>query len=416
LASSARFNLVYRHVGREYLLSFVVAFFFFFFIFFINQILLIAQRILLKQVDYLSVLQLILLSVPQFLLYTFPFSCLTASSMSLGDLSGNNEILALRSSGISLKHVYRPIIVLSILFSVVTFFTADIALPYSTKKYRELYTQLMRDLPTLELKSNTTNTIGNTVMVNKNVEGNIVSDIILFDTTNSFSGQILSSPSAEVTLYDLQSFIYMLELTDPLIMKTQQDGQWALSKAESAQFFLNFSGQIANLASALPSQLSVKELREQIAVHKIALEEEQQRLNRRIEAKKAEISAASTESLVSSEEVLRLQGELKVLQERRIINFYYQYYRAELHKKFALSAACFMLVFLTFTLSFFRVKHGRLIGFGLSMLVSVLYWYLLFFSQLQIFKFAFNPAFWIWLPNSVMFASGLVLLLFARRL
>jgi len=43
---------VYRHVGREYLLSFVVAFMFFFFIFFINQILLIAQRILLKNVDF----------------------------------------------------------------------------------------------------------------------------------------------------------------------------------------------------------------------------------------------------------------------------------------------------------------------------------------------------------------------------
>ncbi|MEA4860835.1 MAG: LptF/LptG family permease, partial [Sphaerochaeta sp.] len=113
MASSARFRLVYSHVGREYLLSFVVAFFFFFFIFFINQILLIAQRILLKQVDYFSVLQLVLLSIPQFLLYTFPFSSLTASSMVIGDLSGNNEILAIRSSGISLKHVFFPIIIIS---------------------------------------------------------------------------------------------------------------------------------------------------------------------------------------------------------------------------------------------------------------------------------------------------------------
>ena len=416
MASSARFNLVYRHVGREYLLSFVVAFFFFFFIFFINQILLIAQRILLKQVDYFSVFKLILLSVPQFLLYTFPFSSLTASSMVIGDLSGNNEILAIRSSGISLTHVYRPIIVISILFSALTFFTADVALPWSTKKYRELYTQLMRDLPTLELKSNATNTIGNTVMVNKEVEGNVVSDIILFDTSVNRSGQILSSPAAEVTLYDLQSFIYLLELSDPLILRTEQSGQWALSKAENAQFFLNFSGQIASLASALPSQLSIKELRVQIEIHKKALEEEQLRIKQRIDARVNELATLQQSVRASQEEIHRLQEEIHRLEERKVINFYYQYYRAELHKKYALSAACFMLVFLTFTLSFFRVKHGRLIGFGLSMLIAVLYWYLLFFSQMQIFSFAFNPAYWIWLPNIFMFASGLLLLLHARRL
>ncbi|NBK25745.1 MAG: permease, partial [Spirochaetia bacterium] len=42
MAHNERHTLVYRHVGREYLLSFAVAFMFFFFIFFINQILLIA--------------------------------------------------------------------------------------------------------------------------------------------------------------------------------------------------------------------------------------------------------------------------------------------------------------------------------------------------------------------------------------
>ena len=72
LAPIGRHMLVYRHSAREYLLSFVVAFIFFFFIFFINQILLLAQKILIKQVDYRSVLSLVLLSVPQFLLYTFP--------------------------------------------------------------------------------------------------------------------------------------------------------------------------------------------------------------------------------------------------------------------------------------------------------------------------------------------------------
>lgn len=111
-----------------------------------------------------------------------------------------------------------------------------------------------------------------------------------------------------------------------------------------------------------------------------------------------------------------LEAKIAELQKNPPINFYYQYYRAELNKKYALSAACTMLIFLTFSLSFFRVKHGRLIGFGLSMLVAVVYWYMLFFAQMQIFSVPFNPAFLIWIPNVLLFSIGVFLLLLTRRL
>ncbi|MGE4583320.1 MAG: LptF/LptG family permease [Sphaerochaeta sp.] len=420
MASHARFHLVHRHIAREYLLSFVVAFFFFFFIFFINQILLIAQRILLKQVDYLSVLQLVLLSIPQFLLYTFPFSSLTASSMVLGDLSGNNELLALRSSGISLKHVFLPIILLSLVFSLMTFVTADKALPWSTKKYRELYTHLMRDLPTLELQSNSTNIIGDKVLVNKQVSGTNVQDVLLFDTASNRQGQIMSAPSAEVSLYDLSAFIYRLDLEQPLILSSEKDGQWALSKAQKATFFLNFSGQVAALASALPSQLSIKELQAQITIQKQALDQEMERYTEKRQALMQSIADAQLQAgagkKVETAQIAQMQEALSLLDAQKPINFYYQYYRAELQKKIALSMACFMLVFLTFSLSFFRIKHGRLVGFALSMLTSVVYWYLLFFAQMQIFTYPLNPAWFIWSPNLVLFASGLLLLVHTRRL
>ena len=403
---------MYRHVGREYLLAFIVAFTFFFFIFFINQILLIAQRILLKNVDFLAVFRLILLSVPQFLLYTFPFSSLTASSMVIGDLSSSNEILAMRASGISMRRIFIPIIAISILFSCATFLTADKALPWSTRQYKTLYTELMRDLPTLELTSNSTNTIGERVMVNKEVSGSTVHDIILFDLANKGNSQVLSSPKGEVTLIDLQSFIYRLDLESPLIFTSEEQdiSSWTLSEAEQAQFYLNFSGQVASLASALPSQLSIAELSERIATYRIALEEDRKVHARKIIALEEERERTQVDQRGS------LEAKIAELQKNPPINFYYQYYRAELNKKYALSAACTMLIFLTFSLSFFRVKHGRLIGFGLSMLVAVVYWYMLFFAQMQIFSVPFNPAFLIWIPNVLLFSIGVFLLLLTRRL
>ena len=422
MAHNDRYTLVYRHIRREYLLSFVVAFFFFFFIFFINQILLIAQKILLKNVDFFAVFQLILLSIPQFLLYTFPFSSLTASSMVIGDLSGSNEILAIRASGISLKRVFYPIIALSILFSAMTFFTADVALPWSTRQYKALYASLMKDLPTLELTSNSTNTIGDKVMVNKKVLGSTVEDIILFDLSNSKESQILSSPKGEVTLVDLQNFIYLLDLTSPLIMNSNQNdiNSWSLSRADTAKFYLNFSGQVASLATALPSQLSIEELKSSIAKHKITLQRDYTTNEEKLsEAKeKAALLAYGLDAGIDFDEdaFIAAQEEITELEDKVLINFYYQYYRAELHKKYALSAACFMLVFLTFSLSFYKVKHGRLIGFGLSMLIAVLYWYMLFFAQMKIFSTVINPGFLIWTPNFILFGAGILLLLRSRHL
>lgn len=422
MAHNDRYTLVYRHIRREYLLSFVVAFFFFFFIFFINQILLIAQKILLKNVDFFAVFQLILLSIPQFLLYTFPFSSLTASSMVIGDLSGSNEILAIRASGISLKRVFYPIIALSILFSAMTFFTADVALPWSTRQYKALYASLMKDLPTLELTSNSTNTIGDKVMVNKKVLGSTVENIILFDLSNSKESQILSSPKGEVTLVDLQNFIYLLDLTSPLIMNSNQNdiNSWSLSRADTAKFYLNFSGQVASLATALPSQLSIEELKSSIAKHKITLQRDYTTNEEKLsEAKeKAALLAYGLDAGIDFDEdaFIAAQEEITELEDKVLINFYYQYYRAELHKKYALSAACFMLVFLTFSLSFYKVKHGRLIGFGLSMLIAVLYWYMLFFAQMKIFSTVINPGFLIWTPNFILFGAGILLLLRSRHL
>ena len=416
VAHNERHTLVYRHVGREYLLSFSVAFMFFFFIFFINQILLIAQRILLKNVDFFAVFQLILLSIPQFLLYTFPFSSLTASSMVIGDLSSSNEILAMRSSGISMKRIFIPIIVLSIVFSFATFFTADKALPWSTRQYKALYTNLMKDLPTLELTSNTTNTIGERVMVNKEVYGSTVHDIILFDLAKKGDSQVLSSPKGEVTLIDLQNFIYRLDLETPLIFSSNEKdiSSWTLSEAKQAQFYLNFSGQVASLATALPSQLSIAELKERIATYKVAMQEDMEIHRAKILSQEEELERL--QSLGETVQAEQLQEKITEMKKNRPINFYYQYYRAELNKKYALSAACSMLIFLTFSLSFFRVKHGRLIGFGLSMLIAVLYWYMLFFAQMQIFSVSFNPAFLIWAPNVLLFSLGILLLSFTRRL
>ena len=52
------------YIGREYFLSFGVAFLFFFFLFFLNQVLVMAEEIFAKKVAFWDVLKLVIYSMP----------------------------------------------------------------------------------------------------------------------------------------------------------------------------------------------------------------------------------------------------------------------------------------------------------------------------------------------------------------
>ena len=74
-------------------------------------------------------------SIPQFLMYTMPFSSLASASMVIGNLSSQNEILALRSSGVHVRNIFMPILIISLGFSAATLMIADRMIPYTTELY-----------------------------------------------------------------------------------------------------------------------------------------------------------------------------------------------------------------------------------------------------------------------------------------
>ncbi|HUV08757.1 MAG TPA: LptF/LptG family permease, partial [Spirochaetia bacterium] len=98
----SQYGKVYLYISREIFASFIIAFLFFFFIFFVNQLLLMAERILSKRVPLGDVLLLILYSIPIIVTYALPFGTLVGALMAIGRLSSENEILALRALGVSI--------------------------------------------------------------------------------------------------------------------------------------------------------------------------------------------------------------------------------------------------------------------------------------------------------------------------
>jgi methionyl-tRNA formyltransferase len=66
-----------------------------------------------------------------------PLSTLLASMMTVGQMAENNELMAIRASGISLSRVLLPLMISAVIISIVAFFVCNNLVP---KAYNEIYT------------------------------------------------------------------------------------------------------------------------------------------------------------------------------------------------------------------------------------------------------------------------------------
>ena len=97
------------------------------------------------------------------------------------------------------------------------------------------------------------------------------------------------------------------------------------------------------------------------------------------------------------------------------VNFYGQYYKSQLTIKSALSIACTVLTLITLPLSNVRVKHGKLTGFAVAIVVAVSYWYMLFGAQLMIFNITTSPYLLILAPDILITLIAFILLFIYRK-
>ncbi|MGN1188981.1 MAG: LptF/LptG family permease, partial [Candidatus Ornithospirochaeta sp.] len=416
-------RLLSSYVLKEFLKSFIVAFLFFFAIFFVNTILLLVQKILLKNISVPTMVEMVLLYMPQFLVYTFPFATLTASSMVLGDMASSNEMLAMKSLGISTFRVYAPLVVASIILSIITFITADILQPYTSVIYRDKLAVLMAEMPTMEIESNSINSVGNILLSNGKAEGSEIEDLLLISKDEDKYNKSVYSSRGEMTIVDPVSFVYSLDLDNPSILLSSADNEdtFAYAKAENGRIYLDFSSQVPTLTSTSPVNLSSKDLLSTIRERNQVQESDRNVYNK--EKEKYFFKISNLIERLESEEVDQLYIDDNVyqitLQNQYLgslpVNFYGQYYKSELTKKIALSIACTVLTLITLPLSNVRVKHGKLTGFAVAIVVAVAYWYMLFGAQLMIFNITSSPYLLILAPDILITLIAFILLFIYRK-
>lgn len=415
---------LYFYIAREFLISFLVSFAFFFFIFFVNQLLLMLKMVSAEHLTFRIMLELVVLSIPQFLIYTFPFSTLSGASMVIGDLSAKNEILAIRSCGISISHTFVPIVFLSLFISVLAFLSADVVNPWAGRQYKRMYSRIVQNMPSVALKSYSVTNIKNITISVGDVKDNNLSDIIIVDRSKSSETRVISSNKGKIELLDKGRYIYSLTLFDPDIIFTNNKdiNDYSLSSASEFSYRIDMSSLIPSFGEPSSNQISVKELKESISSEndnefKLIKEQELEHNTIELELNNIVSSLSVSKDLFDASDLFEKYTDLKERQKKlnneTFNSFTVKYNLSEIHKRFALSVSCLILVFVAFPISFFKVRYGRLLGFGISIFVAIIYWTMMFFAQARVFYSNVKVAPYMWAPNMLFFLLSLFML---RRL
>ena len=113
-----------------------------------------ADLIINKGVPLWAVLKLLVYKLPSLLVMTFPVSTLFGTVMALGRLAKDNEIVALRTSGVTLFRLSVPILVVGILVSLLSFVTNEKIVPYANFVSNNIIRQIIYKQPLPEVKEN----------------------------------------------------------------------------------------------------------------------------------------------------------------------------------------------------------------------------------------------------------------------
>ncbi|MFQ3620462.1 MAG: LptF/LptG family permease [Spirochaetales bacterium] len=417
--------IIYRYISAEFVLSTFVAFLFFFCVFFLNQLLLLAEEILAKRVPFVDVARLILYSIPAIIAFSAPFSSLVGCLMAVGKLASCNEVLAFKASGISLVRLFIPIAILGIVLSFLSFGVNDYFLPWGTVNFTKLYRKLLYTHPELELESYSIKNYQDTILTNGQVQQNAIKDILILDRDAEGAKRIIT---ARVGFLDksIEGVVQLvLDGVSILSVGGREKDRYTYSFADKMSYNILLKNVSISFRGLGPREMSSYDVYKEIQKKQFNLQKSIQEQNIR---KYVLQSLYREEYLANAVAVLenphqfaqfrdtlnRLKQPILTEQKRVIQDRSLQLYLIEFYKKFSLPAGCIFFILFSFPTALFTKRSGKIVGFGLGLLVSVFYWGMLVAGQTLGVRASLSPLLSMWTPNFVILFLGLTSVLILK--
>jgi lipopolysaccharide export system permease protein len=145
-------KIISRYIFKEIAFPFIIILFVLTFVLLMGKILQIMDLMVNKGISIFSIIKLIIFLLPSFMMFTIPIALLIAILIAMGRLSSDNEITALKSSGISLIQIYQPVAVASLIAFAFTIIIGYFLVPQSNFATKRLLFDIAQQNASIGIK------------------------------------------------------------------------------------------------------------------------------------------------------------------------------------------------------------------------------------------------------------------------
>lgn len=358
--------ILHRYIFKGLLAPLVVNLLFLTMIFLMTRMLQITKLIVNYNVGFATIGLILLYSIPYFLVFVLPMAVMLAILLTLMRMSGDNEIIALKSGGVSLYRLLPPVAVLALAGFAATMAMTVYGMPYGKLAIARVTYQMLAANADIGLKARTFNNRfdGVTLYVNEvDLHDKRLQDVFIEDRRNPRAASIIVAPEGRF-LKDSAGTTVRLRLYDGIINQVAREKRTANTT--------HFKTYDVNLNMARMANLD--------------------RYQRKDED---EMSLAELKAHIRS-----VRDDPQKHNEALI----------EWHEKFSIPAACLALGLLAIPLGVELRSRRRTAGLGIGMFVFLLYYVLMTAGRVFGEMGIMHPAVGLWAPNILIAGGGVYML------
>lgn len=145
-------KIISRYIFKEIAFLFVIILFVLTFVLLMGKILQIMDLMINKGISFFAIAKLIIFLLPSLLMFTIPIAFLVSILIAMGRFSADNEITALKTSGVSLMQIYYPVAIASLIAFVFTIIIGYYLVPHSYSASKRLLFDIAQQHATIGIK------------------------------------------------------------------------------------------------------------------------------------------------------------------------------------------------------------------------------------------------------------------------
>jgi len=393
-----------------------------------------ADSLIGKGLDSWVIIKLIVYNLSWMFVLVVPMACLAMVLMTFGNITQDNELTILKSSGVSLVRLMIPVVLVSIVICYLLIEFNNKVLPDANYKNKNLMYDISRTKPTLKLEANVfSKEIPNYSVLAREVSKttNELFDVTIYDFTNIIQIHVVTAKKANIFFTrDNKKLLFELEdgeihqAVDPNFISSrriffkkhrismdaeqflfEQSGPGAPrgDRELSAQDMQRIVDSLQLISTQIKSQLQTKIT----SFYEPLLKSDLDTFT--VEEAGAHTAVTNLAYFAMNDSKAKLSNITNDLARIEYLDTESDRYLVEVHKKYAIPVACIVFVLIGAPIGVITRKGSFGVAASISLFFFLIYWACLIGGEKLADRRLLDPWLGMWIANMIIGAAGIYL-------